>query len=116
MDRLRSAALTYQIQSHSLHESPVSGAIRHLASRHWQRSAKRQMGHTELGDPPNRMLDLSFMYALSWEENSRHAVQPFAVIYSTCLAISASVSGGKNENVSNALQHRQTRCAISFQQ
>lgn len=51
------------------------------------------------------MLDLSLMYAHAGSENSRHGVQPLAVMYSTCLAICESVNGGKNEKVSKALQH-----------
>jgi hypothetical protein len=52
----------------------------------------------------NLILDLSLMYALSAEVNSKQVVHPFAIMYSTWFDISVSDSGGRNEKVSNTLQ------------
>ena len=52
----------------------------------------------------NLIFDLSLMKAFSADVNSRHVVQPLAMMYSTWLEISVSESGGRNENVSNTLQ------------
>ena len=43
------------------------------------------------------------VYAFSGSENSRHGVNPLRTMYSTCLVISSSESGGKKEKVSKNL-------------
>lgn len=66
--------------------------------------AGKQGQRTAFEDPPKRLLALSLMYAFSGAENSRHAVQPLEMMYSTCLAMSRSERGGRNEKVSKTLQ------------
>lgn len=47
---------------------------------------------------------VALTYASEASANSRQGVQPFLMMYSTCLAIASSSRGGRKEKVSKNLQ------------